>query len=278
MPPEITPEFLELSAEATNFLKYLESRYSQNLLTMTYGERVDFRAPSLLNTLHKVGVTAQVLKALRDWLRRGIHGFEEYPPGPESVVQLCALIRQYPITDYTNQLVDAWRSLDAEFGQCYARQWKSDSRIDALAKERVWLHKFAENKVTPAEILLAMGRLSYCGYFRTFMPKFEEFLDAVYAVRFPDAPLVEEAWGLAAQGQGAEVAHAAVRRARGHIGGHELRTRGNDRDVEQRFKSYYRQLLLHPELVKDYEPEEEKPVAQYLSGEEILASLIPKSE
>jgi hypothetical protein len=277
MPPEITPEFLELSSEITSFFKHLESRYSQSLLNMTYGEKVDHRAPSLLNTLHKVGVTAKDLNALREWLRRGIHGFEEYPPGPESVVQLCALIRQYPITDYTNQLIDAWRLLDADFSQSYTRQWKSDSRIDALAKERVWLHKFAENKVTAAEILQAMARLSYCGYFRTFMPKFEEFLDAVYAVRFPDAPLVEEAWGLATS-QSPEIAHAAVRRARGHVGGHELRTRSNDRDVEQRFKSYYRQLLLHPELVKEYEPEVEKPVAQYLSGEEILASLIPKSD
>jgi hypothetical protein len=277
MPPETPPDFLELSAEITNFFKHLEKRYSQNLLNLTYGEKVDFRAPILLNTLKNVGGKAHELKALREWLMRGIQCFEEYPPGPESVVQLCALIRQYPITEYTNQLVDAWRSLDAEFGQCYGRQWKSDARIDALTKERVWLHKFAEHKVSAAEILEAMSRLNNCGYFRTFMPKFDEFLDAVYAVRFPDAPLVEEAWGLATC-QSPEVAHAAVRRARGHVGGHELRIRGSDRDIEQRFKSYYRQLLLHPELVKEYEPDVEKPVAQYLSSEEILASLINRSD
>lgn len=275
MTSAITPEFLELSEEVRRFFNHLESRYSQSLVTMTFGENVDKRAPELLNTLNKVGVTSGELKAFREWLRRGIKCFEEYPPGPESVVQICALIREYPITDYTEGLTKAWYRLDIEFSQCYGRQWRSDGRHDALLKERVWLNKFEELKITAPEILNAMSRLSDCGYFRTFVPKFEEFLDAVYAVRFPDAPLVEEAWGLAVLNQGAELAHTAVRRARGYIGAHELRTRGYDRDVEQRFKSYYRQLLIHPEWVKEYEPEEAKPAPQYMSAADILASLNP---
>ncbi|MNF98480.1 hypothetical protein D3C84_813380 [compost metagenome] len=65
------------------------------------------------------------------------------------------------------------------------------------------------------------------------------------------------------------VIHPLVKQARGKIGGHDLRVRGYDRDVEQRFKSYYRQLLLNPELVLH---EEAAPVVEptYASPDAIL--------
>lgn len=266
-------EILALSAEIARFFTQMSRRYSSKILESTFGEDDKNRAANLLNTIRHGGVEATEFKALREWLKRGVKCFDEYPPGPESLIQLCTLVKQYPITEHTEQLTTAWYRLDTEYSQYYGRQWKGDGKHDALVKERVWLAKFEELEVTAPEILQAMSRISQSGFFRTYVPKFEEFVDTIYAIRCSDAPMVEEAWAEAVMGQAAAFAHPAVRRARGHIGAHDLRTRGYDRDVEQRFKSAYRNLLLNPELIEEYEDEPEKPTATYMGQDELVGLL-----
>lgn len=240
----------EVSAEASRFCRQIESRYSLGLLKSTYGEDVQSELASTLSTaLVKAEISAEAFRAVRAWLMVGLKPFEDYPPTIEALIQMATLLQSYPVTDYAKAMKQAWFELDTEFSQNYAKQWRGERRMDALVKERVWLKKFEEMGVTVTELLTTMRRISASGFFRTFMPKFEEFQDAILAVRLDNAPLVEEAWTMALMTQANAVIHPLVKQARGKIGGHDLRVRGYDRDVEQRFKSYYRQLLLNPELV-----------------------------
>lgn len=272
-PIEMSDEQIEMSAEGVRFCRQMETRYSLPLLKSAYGDDVQSELASTVSAaLTKVGFGSDDFKAVRAWLMVGLKPFEDFPPSIESMIQMASLLQSYPMSEYTKGMKAAWFRLDTEFGQQYGKQWRGERRMDALVKERVWLSKFEEMAVTQDEVIAVMKRISASGFFRTFMPKIEEFLDAILAVRLDNAPMVEEAWTMALMTQANAVVHPLVKQARGKIGAHDLRVRGYDRDVEQRFKSYYRQLLIHPEMISIVEdiPLEEPT---YASPEAILALL-----
>lgn len=238
----------ELQVEASRFAKQLQARYGLPLLQNAYGG-IDECVVTVIVGMTKNGTTAEEFKSVREWLLAGLKPFVQFPPTLEALIQLSNLVKGFPVTPYSQGMKDAWFRLDAEYSQRYGKMWKGEQGFDALTKERVWLAAFEELAITPAEVLLAMDRITASALFRTFVPKPEQFTDTVLAIRCGNAPMIEEAWIMAVGSRPGAELHPLVKKARGKIGALEINT--NVHDSEKLFKMIYREMLLTGETVHD---------------------------
>lgn len=255
----------ELQAEAVRFSKQLLARYGLPLLQSKYGSP-DECAITVITGLARNNTTAEEFKAVREWLLRGLQPFLEYPPTLEAVIQLCTLVKTYPVTEYTTGMVEAWYRLNTEYGQRYGKMWKGENSFDLLIKERVWLTECEKLSVSTAEMLGAMQRLTQSTLFRTYPPKLEEFMGAILAVRCAGAPLIEEAWLMALGSHAGSEIHPLVKRARGMIGAQEINM--NVSASEKKFKKIYQDLLITGPIDSDEVQDSVAP--SYLDKTDVL--------
>lgn len=256
----------ELQTEAVRFSKQLLARYGLPLLQSKYGSP-DECAITVITGLTRNRTSAEEFRAVREWLLRGLQPFLEYPPTLEAVIQLCNLVKTYPVTEYTLSMGDAWYRLNTEYGQRYGKMWKGESSFDLLIKERVWLTECEKLLVSPSELIGAMQRLTQSTLFRTYPPKLEEFMGAILAVRCAGAPLIEEAWLMALGSHTGSDIHPLVKRARGMIGAQEINL--NVSSSEKKFKKIYQELLiLKPEAETGMEVCE---TASYMDKNDVLS-------
>jgi hypothetical protein len=257
-----------LTQEATRFVNQMKARYGLPLLQKMYGNLDDFSA-TVSAGLVRGGVDHAEFKAVRDWLLEGLKPFVEYPPTLESLVHLVNLVKAYPLTVYSKSIKHVWFYIDSDYSHRYGRTWRGDNAFECLTKERVWISQFESVKATEIELRAALSRISESALFRNFAPSLEQFMDAISAVRFPDAPLVEEAWLIAISTQPGTPIHALVKKVRGVVGASELRTSVRDKDLEQNFKRLYRRMLSENNHDLSDIPEPAVEV-QYANKEDVL--------
>lgn len=242
-----------LTQEAQRFTAQMTARYGENLIRSSYGNESEFQA-NIVMGLKRSGITGDELAEVRAWLIEGLKPFFRFPPNIESLVHLALLLRAYPRTDFDLKMKNAWYKIDRSFGQRYSKSWRDEHPLDTLEKERVWLSAFAVIEASEKELLETLLKIEQSGYFRSFPPTLDQFIDALIAVR-KSVPMVEEAWTLALT-EGSEEIPSIVRKAKGKVGGYDLRVSGRNKDVEQRFKIHYRKLLLSDDYGQEGESEE----------------------
>lgn len=234
-----------LTEEAQKFTRQMSARYGENLIRSSYGNEAEFQA-SIVAGLKRSGISGHELAQVREWLLEGLKPFFRFPPNIESLVHLALLLRAYPRTEFDRRMRDVWYKIDRSLGQRYSKSWRDEHPLDGLEKERVWLTAFAAIGATHKELLETLQKTEQSGYFRSYPPTLDQFIDTLIAVR-KSVPMVEEAWTLALS-EGNEQIPAIVRKAKGMVGGYDLRVSGRNKEVEQRFKIYYRNLLLNEDV------------------------------
>lgn len=267
----MSQQISDLKSESVKFIKQMQSRYGLSLLDRTYGNIDEFTA-TIVAGLIRSNVTAEDFKSVREWLLTGLKPFVEYPPTLESLIQLSNLVKMFPITESIINLKDVWYRLDTEYSQKYGRFWRGESNYDQLSRERVWLHAFSEKQASPSEVKKVMSRIVESTIFRQYPPALDQFMDALSAVRYPDAPLVEEAWLLALSTQPGSPVHPLIKKTRGIVGAYDLRVNSNQRSIETQFKKIYRDLLEKQEC-EEITVKVEAVSAEYMSKEALIKML-----